>query len=191
MNTYTFYRTDKNLPATKDSWKSSDFKVRRDAITKDYQSKNGGAMPSKNMKYIREIAFDVPERIALYEVQRLADFIKKLFSIECFQISIDRNKKLCRMLFDFYNKKAGACYHLLTNDKIQINVMIVKTLSLPVPSVLKVNWTFYSLKYELEQNHRLLDEVLEECKEKGFSKQHFQVIRDSFKVIKNYFASRR
>lgn len=190
MEKYKFYSASKDLSPCKESWKSDSFDERSASILKHYENKTGN-LPTKNMKYIRGIDIDITRKTTIEEVKSLVEEIHDAYKISCFQISINRSDKVCRILFDFYDKKNCCCYYFNKSDKIHLVVMIIKKLSLAVPSELREHWTSYSIRYDLKKNPHLYDEILEVCKERGFSKHHYQVISSCLKLIKEMYGNYR
>ena len=78
-----------DLDKTDESWVGASYDDRLEDIM-DNIVKTTGFSPSKNMQPIREGVFDIQESTTVDNLRSLAERIRDVYLIDCFQISIDR-----------------------------------------------------------------------------------------------------
>ena len=119
-----------------------------------------GFPPSPNMQYIREIVFCIPEDATMIDLQGLAHQIRQHYTIDCFQISIDREKKECHMLFDWYDRKNERAYHLYKSREISLSVLILRILRIPMVTLSDV-WVVHYMMQVFKENPGVIERCLE------------------------------
>lgn len=88
-----------------------------------------GSMPCKNMALVKLVSFSVGRDVTIPELRNLGEKIYKCFGIECFQISIDRNKSMANMLFDFVDRKTAKSVYMNVSNRKLLSALIAKELN--------------------------------------------------------------
>ena len=170
----------RDLHPTKEFWVSDTYDVRQEKIIAA-----NGSVPHANMKFIREVIFEIKKSTTLDELKSLARSIKEECVIECFQISINRQKNVAHMLFDWYDYKAKQCFYLYESYQMAMSAMIVRKLRLPFPQKLNSKWLRYFLTLEYKENNSIYQELLEELKHKKLTKKTFRLLRQMTEYVED------
>ena len=171
-----------DLPKTKEFWQSDTYDERENAI-RSFIVNVKKAPPSPNMQYIREGIFPIIASTTMEELQELAVRIKELCTIDCFQISINRKTKTCRMLFDWYDYEKQKCYYLYEAPRLNLSVLILRHLRLPLPKNLDSKWLRYFLAREYDENPNCYKELLDRLKHAGLSKEKYALAKKTIDYV--------
>ena len=170
----------RDLHPTKEFWVGDTYAARQEKIIAA-----NGSVPHANMKFIREVVFEIKKTTTLDELKSLARSIKEECVIECFQISINRQKSVAHMLFDWYDYKAKQCFYLYESYQMAMSAMIVRKLRLPFPQKLSSKWLRYFLTREYKENPVIYQQLLEELKHKQLTKKNFRLIRQMTEYVED------
>lgn len=176
------YRGTTDLKPTDEYWQSCTYSSREKSII-DYIKEHTGGYPSRLMMYIREMVFDIDENTTIYTLQQLAIQIRKKFKIDCFQISIDRDKNQAHMLFDWYDRDQQSIIFIYPTLQHQLSAMIFQNLNLALKTP-NQQWLRYLLKYEFERDPQIYDNLLEWIKHQSPSQKQYKVMKTSLDYIK-------
>ena len=138
-----FRDADADLPFFDEHWSRVGYETRMKDIV-SYIRKETGFPPSKNMRPVREGVFRIKEDTTIDQLKRLALAIRRKCIIDCFQISIDRRRQECHMLFDWYDRSENKCFHLHKTYQFRLSVLILVTLDMP-PIFPSPQWFRYYL----------------------------------------------
>lgn len=174
---YTIQRSSRGLFKTREYWQVESYKERDQYIVSCYMERKG-MPPSKNMHYLREITFGISDSVTLDDLIKVSGEIRKTFIIDCFQISIDRKRRLAHMLFDFMNKETMAAVQINQSNYTNLQVLLIRNLGLPVPAELRDQWCYHSLRCVRIENPGIFQEILDECAHLNMGKYHYSIIRD-------------
>lgn len=136
-----------DLEHTPEYWQSSGYDDRDREIV-EFIVANTGFRPSPNMIYIREGVFHVKDTTTMEQLRELSVMIRERLRIDCFQISIDRERSEAHMLFDWYDREKVKCCHLTDQHQLKLSTMIVRELEI---DDIEVRDLF--LRYFLEEDY--------------------------------------
>ena len=149
----TFNETPTDLSVYEDSWCGNTIEEREkrlldeirqwhindlglaneDDIQKLEQRNPYALLPSKNMRFIREISFPVINAVTVDDIREIIPKIRDKFVIDCFQVAIDREGMVAHMVFDWFDRSRGNCVYLYPNKRVRFSVFLVRELDLPRP----------------------------------------------------------
>ena len=173
----TLQHTSRGLIRTKEYWQSESYKEHNQSVVESFKAVRNMA-PNKNMHYIREMVFAVDASVDLNKLLKTAAVIRTFFTIDCFQISIDRKRGLAHMLFDFMNKETMTIVEINQSSFMNLQVMIIKELGIPVPDEFRDQWSYFSLRSAMMYDKNVFQNLLQECSHLNMSKHYYQVIKD-------------
>jgi len=176
-NFLTLQLSLQGLKKTREYWQTESYEDRDRYIVDCYKSANG-ALPYKNLHYLREMTFSVGENVTLDALVKLAARIRQVFVIDCFQISIDRTAGEAHMLFDFMNKETLTVIQINQSSFINLEVFIIKRLGLPIPKHLCEQWSYHSLRCTKIENSNAFRSLLSECSHLKLNKYHYGILKD-------------
>lgn len=125
-----FREADSDLSVMDEWWSCDTYEGRLQSIV-GFIRKHTGFPPSANMRPIREGVFRIGEDTTLDELKDLAAAIREKCVIDAFQINVDRRRRICHMLFDWYDRSEEKCFHLHKTYQFRISVMILIRLGQP------------------------------------------------------------
>ena len=171
-----------DLDKTDESWVGASYDDRLEDIM-DNIVKTTGFSPSKNMQPIREGVFDIQESTTVDNLRSLAERIRDVYLIDCFQISIDRETGTAHMLFDFNIRDKGKSVALNRSEQIVLSVMILRFLDLPRPECTE-EWMGYVLKGRFSENEDVFENWLNNLKHKKLNKNDFNLAKEMSVFVK-------
>ena len=142
----------RDLHPTKEMWVGESYESREAKIIAA-----NGSVPHANMKFVREVTFEIKKSITINDLRALAVSIKEECVIDCFQISINR--------------------HLYESYQMAMSTMILSKLHLPFPQNLNSKWLRYFLTRKYKDNNKIYKQLLEELKHKNLTKEAFSLLR--------------
>lgn len=177
-----FSPAHRDLDQTAEYWESDTYYYRKESIINYIRDKRGSA-PSINMQFIRECSFMITDKVTILELVYLAEELRKLFLIDCFEISIDRVSSTAHMLFDFYNKKEQKCIYINKTQHAIFSVLIVKHLKLPVEEPDSC-WLRYFMFIDFYDNKDVFDQLLEWSKHQNITSSSYSALQDCLQYCK-------
>lgn len=165
-----FKRRECDLDPLPEIWMGDTFEHRKKKLFEYIKSKTG-SYPSKNMKAFREGTFAVQDSTTVKELERLAKELKKLYKIDCFQASIDRETNTAHMLFDWNERESLQSVYFNHSDYKFMSVTILRFLNLPRPAGTQ-RWNHYFLVLEYSEHPEIYDELLDVLKHKHLGKKY-------------------
>ena len=168
-----------DLDSTAEFWEGDSCERRMYSI-KNFIERNTGYLPSKNMRPLREVVFTVEETTTIDDLLHLGKKIKKRYSIDLFQCSIDRVANTAHLLFDWYDRKRKKCVYLNHRQRIFFSVYIVHILGLSRSSE---QWLFYYLSCEYMDNPKVFSSIKSQLKRAKLGKRSYQILCDSLTYI--------
>ena len=171
---------NRDLHPTKELWVGESYESREAKIIEA-----NGTRPHANMKYVREVTFEIKKNTTLSDLRNLAVAIKEECVIECFQISINRQKNVAHLLFDWYDYNEHQCFYLYESYQMAMSAMIISKLRLPFPQKLNTKWLRYFLTREYKDNHAIYQQLLEELKHKKLTKKAYHLLRQMTEYIED------
>lgn len=172
-----FSYRESDLDKTPDYWAGAAYDVRKKDLT-DIIEKTTGFVPSKNIRLFREGVFKVNPDTTIEDLVSLSAKIKKLFVIDCFQCSIDRESGTAHLLFDWYNRDLGKCVYINRSEQVVLSVLILRTLDLPRPAGTDL-WLRHFLFGEYSDNPDVFCSILDQLKHVGLGKHSYGIVRDA------------
>ena len=162
----------RDVHPTKEMWVGESYESREAKIIAA-----NGTVPHANMKFVREVTFEIKKSITINDLRALAVSIKEECVIDCFQISINRQKNVAHMLFDWYDYEQHQCFYLYESYQMAMSTMILSKLHLPFPQNLNSKWLRYFLTRKYKDNNKIYKQLLEELKHKNLTKEAFRLLR--------------
>ena len=125
------------------AWHIRDKKLETEERIKKLEEESPYALlPSKNIRFIRDVVFPVDEDVTVgvektaasfsvlgyVTVGDLVDIIPKIrerFVIDGFQAAIDRDNQTAHMVFDWFDRSNGHCVYLYPNKRVRFSVFLV------------------------------------------------------------------
>lgn len=173
---------DWDLPDSLECWKGCTVAQRRAEVV-SHSMKARGCEPAFNMLYIKEVVFPVPPTVEIHHLLYLRQRIKERFTLDCFQICIDRKRNEVHMLFDWYDRETQQCVYLYKARRYAFCAVIIQTLDLPFPFT-DVLWLRYLLVEEYRQNPAVFDKMDEWVLHQSPSPRSYQVFHSVLKYVK-------
>ncbi len=183
---FTITPRNRDLHPTKEFWASDTYSAREAKIIA-----SNGSVPHANMKYIREISFSIKKETMLEDLKSLAISIREECVIDCFQISINRQKNIAHMLFDWYDYNAQQCFYLYETYQMTLCALIIRRLHIPFPTKLNTRWLRYFLSSEYRDNEEIYRQLLEDLKHKKLGKRYYRLLRQMIEYIEDVCKSSR
>ena len=174
-NVFTIVHRKNGLEKKPEYWQNADFEVKLNELRERVKD-SCGFYPIGNKQFTKEISFLVKASTTLEQLLALATKLKEKFSIDCFQISIDRADCMAHMLFGFINED-GSTVYLNWLAQIKISVMILCELNLPRPKDVD-NWLRYFLMDSFENDHQVFQKQLAALEHGEMEKINLQFMRD-------------
>lgn len=151
-----FKKHHDDLKVMPEMWVGENFAKREKKILENFSNRTHG-LPSSNMNYVRFCSIPIREETTLKDLRELCHQIKKSMGIECFQIAVDRPKKVAHLLFDFYDKERGECYYIYKTKQKEFLVMVIRTLDLEF-SMVPSSWLRHFFIGEFRSNPNIFQE---------------------------------
>ena len=170
----------RDLHPTKEMWVGESYESREAKIIAA-----NGTVPHANMKFVREVTFEIKKSTTINDLRALAVCIKEECVIECFQISINRQKNVAHMLFDWYDYDNRQCFYLYESYQMAMSAMIIRKLHLSFPKDLSSKWLRYFLTRKYKDNNKIYKQLLEELKHKNLTKEAFRLLRQMTEYIED------
>ena len=177
-----FSNRNTDLEKTEELWVGTGYDDRLDDIM-DNIVKTTGFAPSKNMQPIREGVFQIMDSTTVDDLKDLAERIKEVYLIDCFQIAIDRDHNTAHMLFDFNIRDKGKSVVLNRSEQIVLSVMILRYLDLPRPECAD-EWMGYFLKGRYTDDEDVFENWLNNLKHKKLNKNDFNLAKEMSIFVK-------
>lgn len=177
-----FSNRNTDLEKTEELWVGTGYDDRLDDIM-DNIVKTTGFAPSKNMQPIREGVFQIMDSTTVDDLKDLAERIKEVYLIDCFQIAIDRDHNTAHMLFDFNIRDKGKSVVLNRSEQIVLSVMILRYLDLPRPECAD-EWMGYFLKGRFTDDEDVFENWLNNLKHKKLNKNDFNLAKEMSIFVK-------
>jgi hypothetical protein len=135
-------------------------------------------LPSKNIRFIREISFPVDEHVTIDDLKDIMPLLRQKFVIDCFQAAIDRRQHVARMVFDWYDRSHGSCVYLYPNKRVRLSVFLVRELDLPRPDGYEM-WLRHFLQEDYKENPGIFQKMAEHVKHVRLGRQGYNIVRDA------------
>ena len=133
-------------------------------------------MPSPNMQFIREVIFTVDDSVSVSDIKEIVPLIAKRFTIECFQIAIDRQENKAHLLFDWYDRKLGECVYLYPSKKVEFTVVLMRELKLPHTEESR-QWLKRFLIEEYSHDKNIFRSLMEGLKPSHYGEHEYYIMR--------------
>ncbi len=154
-----FYDRKEDLEAFSEHWEAASYEQRsKDIVATIVEQK--GFPPSPNMKYIREGVFSIKAETTMEDLIILGTQIKQKCVIDCFQISIDREKMECHMLFDWYDRKDEKSFHLYGAYQMKLSVLILRVIDFPA-QFNSDDWIQHYLRQEYADSPAIIEKSID------------------------------
>lgn len=174
-----FTRATSDLPPYSESWQSVSYAARHEELTSYIFSKKD-YYPSPNIILFKEGVFSIKEDTTLDELKELAVLIKRRCFIDCFQISVDRDRHECHMLFDFYDRKACQSFHLHKTYQYRLSVLILDFLDMK-PVIPSPSWIRHYLFQQYHDDKSIVSKSIEWLSHAKPSKDIYRMIINSLR----------
>jgi len=178
-----FSRHEKDLSTTAEMWIPETFEQRKHDVFENIKNKRG-SYPSKNMIAFKEGVFQIREETTIDDLQVLAQQVKKMFKVDCFQATIDRETNQAHMLFDWSEHEEGKPIYLNHSDYIFLSIVILKVLDLPEPEGID-NWEHYHIIEERRENPYIFEDFMAELERLGMKNDFLRLARHIIAYIEN------
>ena len=142
-------RFEDDLPAFSENWKACSFQDKRSELEKKLIQSTGYGL-HQNVKAFRKLSFIIKKSVGLERVIELSIYLRKKFSLDCFQIGIDDIHHRAHMLFLWMNEN-GERLVLTAYDWTKLTVCVIRFLNFPRPELSK-SLTRYFLQDAYEMN---------------------------------------
>lgn len=142
-------RYEEDLPTLTQNWKACTFQEKRTELEEKIKKATGYGL-HQNMKAFRQLSFTIKKSVDLEKVIELSIYLRKKFSLDCFQIGIDRKHNRAHMLF-LWMHSDGKRIVLTGYDWTKLTVCVIRFLNLPRPELSK-SLTRYFLQDAFEQD---------------------------------------
>lgn len=154
-----FYERKEDLEQFSEHWEAASYEQRsKEIVATIVQQK--GFPPSPNMKYIREGVFSIKRETTMKDLISLGEQIKEKCVIDCFQISIDRDRNECHMLFDWYDRKDEKSFHLYGAYQLKLSVLILRVIDFPA-EFSSDDWIQHYLRQEYADNPDIIEQAID------------------------------
>lgn len=180
----TFTRGYSDLPSSPEFWSCDSFEHRKQEII-DSILKATSDEPSENMMYIRKGTFPITDVVTLPMLIILSEHIRETFKIDCFQISVDRERSKAYMLFDWNNRSTRQSYNLNYPKQIALSVMIIRELGLPRPEECRY-WKRYFLLSEYNDDNQVFRKVLNDLHHARLGKKTLSLCEDMVEYMEQF-----
>lgn len=168
-------RRKQDLDMVSEYWESVNYEDALNEIRRVMISKNGYP-PLGNTKFIREGSFRIKVSTSIEELKQLGRSIKNKFSIDCFQIAVDRERSMATMLFKWVDSE-GKTVVLNHIAQIKLGVFILQELGLPRPQSTHL-WLRYFLTYAYDKDRQVFKKQLDNLSHHDMSSVDMKLIRD-------------
>ena len=153
-----------------------------DDIQKLEQRNPYALLPSKNMRFIREISFPVINAVTVDDIREIIPKIRDKFVIDCFQIAIDRENMVAHMVFDWFDRSHGNCVYLYPNKRVRFSVFLVRELDLPRPEGYEM-WLRHFLLEEYKEDKEVFRIMSEHLKHLRLGRRGYNLVRDALQYV--------
>lgn len=134
-------------------------------------------LPSKNIRFIREISFPVDEHVTIDDLKDIMPLLRQKFVIDCFQAAIDRDRQIAHMVFDWYDRSHGKCVYLYPHKRVCLSVFLVRELDLPRQKDYQL-WIRHFLQEDYKDRPQIFDIMTEQVKHFRLGRRAYNFLRD-------------
>lgn len=135
-------------------------------------------LPSKNIRFIREISFPIGETVTVDDLKEIIPKIREKFVIDCFQAAIDQERQVAHMVFDWYDRSHGNCVYLYPHKRVRFSVFLVRELDLARPEGYEM-WLRHFLLEDYKEDPQIFRRMTELVKHVRLGRRGFNLVRDA------------
>ncbi len=161
------------------SWHINARKLKSEEAVKKLEKVSPYALlPSKNIRFIREITFAVDEDVTVEDLKEIIPKIRKKFVIDCFQVAIDQEHQVAHMVFDWFDRFHGHCVYLYPHKRVRLSVFLVRELDLPRPDGYEM-WLRHFLLDDYKEDPTFFQRLTEHVKHLRLGRRGYDLVRDA------------
>lgn len=161
------------------AWHIKDKKLETEERIKKLEEESPYALlPSKNIRFIRDVVFPVDEDVTVGDLVDIIPKIRERFVIDGFQAAIDRDQQMAHMVFDWFDRSNGHCVYLYPNKRVRFSVFLVRELGLPRPEGYEM-WLRHFLLQDYKSDPQIFNRLTEHIKHLKLGRRGYVIVRDA------------